>query len=82
MVNSEIMSRAELKEDLHEMIDKADDRVLNMIYAMLRADMSEDHFELNEADKVMLTERLEKSRKDRSAGSDLETVVARVKAQL
>lgn len=82
MVNSEIMSRAELKEDLHEMIDKADDRVLNMIHAMLSADMSEDHYELSDSDKVLLKERLEKSKKDRNAGSDLETVVTRVKAQL
>lgn len=73
------MSTAELREDLHQMIDQADDRVLNMIHAMLHADMAEpEEYELSDAHKAILDERIAAHERNPQAGSDWETVKARI----
>jgi len=38
-----IMSSAQLKEKLHQYIDQADDRLLNLIHAMLEADINTEN---------------------------------------
>jgi hypothetical protein len=37
-----IMGAAQIREELHEFINRADDRVLSLIYGMMKADLEQD----------------------------------------
>lgn len=53
------MGAAQIREELHQFINRADERILNLIYGMMKADNEEGHFALNEIQKQLLDERLE-----------------------
>jgi hypothetical protein len=36
------MGAAEIREELHEFINRADDRILSLIYGMMKADLKQD----------------------------------------
>ena len=76
------MKTIELREELHEFINKADERLLNLIYAMVQADMKEEDYPLSDAHKKILDERLTAHTSDPSAGSSWEEVKSRVRSRI
>jgi len=52
------MGVAQIREELHEFINKADERILNLIYGMMKADA-----ERNEALEASIDKGLEQSTK-------------------
>lgn len=76
------MGTAQIRELLHEYINKADERLLNLMYAMVQADMKEDDYELTATDKKILDERIAAHEANPSSGSSWEEVKARIKDQL
>lgn len=61
-INS-IMGAAQIREELHQFINQADERVLNLIYGMMKAD-SESH--LSEEQQEDLDKRIARHKKGES----------------
>jgi putative addiction module component (TIGR02574 family) len=76
------MGTTQLREELHEFINKADERLLNLLYAMVQADMKEDDYELSAAHKKILDERLAAHESNPKSGSSWEEVKSRIKNRL
>jgi putative addiction module component (TIGR02574 family) len=76
------MSTTQIREELHHFINKADDRLLNLIYAIVQADMEEGDYELSKAHKAILDERLAAHQSDPSSGSSWEDVKSHIKSKL
>jgi len=74
------MGTAIIREKLHDYIGRADDRLLNLIYAMMQADL--DELELNEKQELTLDKRIASHQENPSAGSKWEDVKERIKRQL
>jgi putative addiction module component (TIGR02574 family) len=74
------MGIADIREKLHGYIDRADDRLLNLIYAMMQADLNE--LGLNEEQKHTLDKRIASHQENPLAGSNWKDVKARIKKQL
>ncbi|SMD35031.1 hypothetical protein SAMN04488029_2301 [Reichenbachiella faecimaris] len=72
------MSNTELRDEIHKYVDQADDRVLQMIYGLFQADLTEDHFEFSDEHKKILDERL----KNHESGSSWEETKSRIVDQL
>lgn len=77
-----IMGAAQIRKLLHEYIDKADERFINLMYAMVQADMEEDNYELSASHKKILDERIAAHKANPSSGSSWEEVKSRIKSQL
>jgi putative addiction module component (TIGR02574 family) len=75
------MGAAQIREELHEFINRADERVLNLIYGMMKADSEEEHFTLSEIQKQVLDERLEAHKNFPLEGSSWEDVKKRIKSK-
>ena len=71
-----------IRELLHEYIDKADERLINLIYVMVQADMKEGDYELSSAHKKILDERIATHQNNPTSGSSWEEVKSRIKDQL
>ncbi len=76
------MGTPQIRELLHEYINKADERLINLMYAMVQADMKEDDYELSATHKKFLDKRLAAHKTNPSSGSSWEDVKDRVKSQL
>lgn len=76
------MSGAQIREKLHQYIDQADDRLINLMYAMVQADRSEVDYEISDEHKSILDKRLASHLAEPSSGSDWEEVKTRLKDQL
>ncbi|WP_420580578.1 addiction module protein [Reichenbachiella sp.] len=76
------MSGAELRDEIHKYVDQADDRVLQMIYGLFQADLTEDHFEFSDEHKRILDERLENHESNPVSGSSWEETKSRIVDQL
>ena len=76
------MGTSQIRELLHEYINKADERFINLMYALVQADMSEEDYELSESHKKILDERLAAHESNPSSGSNWEEVKGRIKRQL
>lgn len=77
-----IMGATQIRELLHEYINKADERFINLMYAMVQADMKEDDYELSATHKKILDERIAAHKANPSSGSSWEEVKTRIKSQL
>ena len=77
-----IMGTPQIRELLHDYINKADERLINLMYAMVQADMKEDDYELSPAHKKILDERLAAHEANPSSGSSWEEVKTRIRSQL
>ncbi|MCG8311564.1 MAG: addiction module protein [Cytophagales bacterium] len=77
-----IMGTPQIRELLHEYINKADERLINLMYAMVQADMKEDDYELSDTHKKALDERIAAHEADPLSGSSWEEVKTRIKSQL
>jgi len=76
------MGTPQIRELLHEYINKADERLINLMYAMVQADMAEDDYELTSVHKQILDKRISAHEVNPSSGSDWEVVKSRIKSQL
>ncbi|MCF6360074.1 MAG: addiction module protein [Cyclobacteriaceae bacterium] len=77
-----IMGTPQIRELLHEYINKADERLINLMYAMAQADMKEVDYELSTTHKKILDKRLAAHKANPSSGSSWEEVKTRVRSQL
>ena len=73
------MGAAQIREELHQFINRADERVLNLIYGMMKADIEEGDFILSDAHKQLLDERLAAHKASPQEGSGWEEVKNRIK---
>lgn len=71
------MSASQIRKELHSFIDQADERILKLLYGMMSADRNED-FELTEAHKQILDNRLNSHNSNPEEGSSWKDVKARV----
>lgn len=76
------METNQIRELLHEYINKADERLINLIYAMVQADMNEDDYELSATHKKILDERIAAHEANPLSGSSWTEVKTRIKSQL
>ena len=76
------MATPQIRELLHEYINKADERLINLMYAMVQADMKEDDYELSTAHKKILDERIAAHEANPSSGSGWKEVKTRIRSQL
>lgn len=76
------MSSTEIKEMLHDYINKADERMLKLMFAMAQADLEESDFELSEAHTKILDDRIKSHIANPTSGESWEVVKSRVKKQL
>lgn len=74
------MGTVEIREKLHDLIDNADDRLLNLIFAMMVADMKD--YQLSESQQKILDQRLASHEANSLTGSSWEEVKSRVKQKL
>ena len=77
-----IMGTPQIRELLHEYINKADERLINLMYAMVQADMKEDDYELSATHKKILDERIAAHETNPLSVSSWEEVKTRIKDQL
>lgn len=77
-----IMGTHQIRELLHEYINKADERLINLMYAMVQADMNEDDYELSATHKKILDERIAGHEANPASGSSWSEVKTRIKSQL
>jgi len=74
------MRTAEMRQALHEFINQADDRVLKLIYGMMKADTDDDNdYMLSDAHRQILDERLAAHEAAPTEGSSWEDVKSRLK---
>ncbi|MDH5365469.1 MAG: addiction module protein [Cyclobacteriaceae bacterium] len=76
------MSTTQIRELLHEYINLADERLINLMYAMVQADIKEEDYELSDAHKKILDERIAAHNANPSSGSSWEEVKLRLRNQL
>lgn len=72
------MSAAQIRKELHNFIDHADERVLKLLYGMMTADQSGDT-ELSDALKQILDDRLAAHSANPTEGSTWSEVKARIR---
>ena len=72
------METEELRKQIHGYIDQADDRFVNLVYAMVMADLQEPEYELSDEEKKILDERLAQHEKDPESESSMEEVFQRL----
>lgn len=77
--NTCIMRAAQIREELHQLINRADERVLNLIYGIMKADSEEGDFILSDVHKQLLDERLAAHKASPKEGSSWEEVKARIR---
>jgi len=52
------MSTSELKKELHDFIEAADESLLTTIYEIIKASENKNHYEISDEHKQILDERL------------------------
>lgn len=76
------MSSLDLRAEIHQYIDRADERVIHLIYGLVQADLSEEDYELSNAHKQILDTRLEAHKSNPTSGSNWHEVKARISNEL
>lgn len=75
------MNTTKIKEELHQYINQADDRFLQLVYAMVQADKKEEQELLSQEEKEELERRMERHRTGQSKSYTWEEVKARLRKQ-
>ena len=73
------MSTLQIREALHQYINEADERFLQLVYGMMKAD---ENIELSAAHKRILDKRLAKHRANPNGGSSWKEVKKRISEKL
>ena len=73
-----VMSTTQIRQELHDFINKADKRLLTLFYAMMQAD-TEENYQLSEAQKEELDRRLNKYEAGEMKFSSWGTVKERIR---
>lgn len=73
------MGLTQMRDELHQFINQADERMLKLIYGMMKADIEEENFALTELHKQILDERLMAHENSPEEGSTWEEVKNRIK---
>ena len=69
-----------MREEIYQFINQADERILRLIYGMMKADIDEgSHYSLTETDKQILDERLTAHEAAPHEGATWEEVERRIK---
>jgi hypothetical protein len=67
-----------VKSKIHEYIDQADERFLNLVYGMIQADQSEVNYILSEDELRVVEERLEEYTRNPNSGAEWSEVKKRL----
>ena len=73
-----IMGASQMREELHQFINRADERILNLIYGMMKADRGQEDFSLSDSHKKKLDERLKAHQENPTEGSTWDEVKSRI----
>jgi hypothetical protein len=74
------MDNITIRKEIHQYIDEADERFLNLIYGMIRADQEEVHQgEISSEEIQLIEDRLAEYEKIPGSGSGWEDVEKRMK---
>jgi len=74
------MDTTTIRKEIHQYIDGADERFLNLIYGMIKADKEEVYLEEISVEEIQLIEdRLTEYYKNPNSGSSWEEVEKRIK---
>jgi Putative addiction module component len=74
------MDTTSIRQEIHQYIDGADERFLNLIYGMIKADKEELYLEDVSSEEIQLIEeRLAEYYRNPNNGSDWEEVEKRIK---
>ena len=74
------MGTTQIRDELHQFINQADERILRLIYGMMKADIDDEgDYLLTEDHKQILDERLAAHESAPEEGSKWEEVKARIK---
>lgn len=76
------MEVSHIREELHQLIDIADERLINLMYAMMHADMKEEDYQLPNDHKKIIEQRLSLHNNDPNAGFDWTESKKRILNQL
>ena len=76
------MGAVKIREELHQYIDNADDRLINLMYALVQADMTEEDYHPSDEHKKILDSRILAHDANPSSGSSWKEAKARIKSQL
>lgn len=76
------MEIGQIRDELHQYIDNADDRLINLMYGMIQADMMESDHQLTKEHKKILDSRLVEHQKAPDSGSDWDESKHRIESQL
>lgn len=72
------MGAAQIREELHQLINTADDRLLNLMYDVMKDETREEDFLLTNEHKKILDQRLVDHKANPSEGSSWSEVKARI----
>jgi len=74
------MDNIAIRKEIHQYIDEADERFLNLIYGMIKADREEVYLdEISSEEIQLIEERLAEYYKNPNSGSSWEDVEKRIK---
>ncbi len=74
------MDNITIRKEIHQYIDEADERFLNLIYGMIKADQEEVYLdEISSEEIQLIEERLAEYYKNPNNGSSWEDVEKRIK---
>lgn len=73
------MGSSQIREELHQFINRADERVLKLMYGMMKADNEGSDYTLGETHMQVLDERLAAHKSSPKEGSDWEEVKNRIR---
>jgi len=76
------MGAAQIREELHQLINTADDRLLNLIYDVMIDETREEDFLLSEDHKKILDQRLADHKANPSEGIGLNEVKAQIQCKV
>ena len=76
------MESAQIRKDLHEFINRADERILNLLFAMAQAEMKESDYTLSAPHEKLLDERIAAHESNPTSGSSWDDVKSRITKKL
>lgn len=76
------MSTENIKDELHQMIENADEQSLRIVLGVLKSEETEADYELSNEHKELLDKRLDEHEKSPTSGSSWQEVRKRIEKRL